>query len=158
MKMRLQLDYERTLLAFERAPDKVREAMRRSLKSGVRDIEEYAKSHHGYISRTGLLEREGIITAVDEAKLEGVLSVPLRRDFPYPFYVHKGTKAHDISPRVKRSLRWPMGEEFRFAKKVRHPGTKKDEFLYDAVRAKRVAVQQLFDRNMDKVFKEVGLT
>jgi hypothetical protein len=47
----------------------------------------------------------------------------------YAAHVEFGTKAHEIRPRNKRALRWKVPGGFRFAKYVRHPGTRAQPFM-----------------------------
>ncbi len=66
-------------------------------------------------------------------------------------FVHWGTKPHEIRPRRRKVLRWPAGDEFVFARKVRHPGYEGDAYL---VRAADDAVRA-FDAIVRKVQQEV---
>jgi len=61
---------------------------------------------------------------------------------PHAVFVHWGTRPHDIRPRQKRALRWASGGAFRFAKKVRHPGTKADPWLVRAAREAPIIFSQ----------------
>jgi hypothetical protein len=68
----------------------------------------------------------------------------------YALYVHEGTKAHDIRPKNRKALAFPAagsstlagrvrkGGKVRFAKRVRHPGTKANPFM---LRGAQKAVQ-----------------
>ena len=47
----------------------------------------------------------------------------------YSAYVEYGTRAHVIEPRNKSVLRWKDGGKVRFARRVRHPGTKAQPFM-----------------------------
>ena len=74
----------------------------------------------------------------------------------YAVFVHFGTHPHKILPKNRKSLRFPVGSKkflfvkidtFQFAKAVRHPGYKGDEFMYNAAR-------DVFKR-LDQIAKEV---
>jgi hypothetical protein len=86
--------------------------------------------------RTGNLGRSIRIGRVTPNEAETIASAS------YALYVHEGTKAHDIVPRNKKALRFPAdggsatlagrvrkGGKVRFAKRVRHPGTKANRFM-----------------------------
>lgn len=149
----LQIDAGKLVEAFERAPDKVRNMIRLQLKLAVRDIKEYASDHHNYTSRSGILEREGIVT-----KVEGnVGTVMLNPSVPYAQYVHEGTRRHKIRIRHKRSLRWPAGDGVRFAKSVNHPGTAPDQFLYEAAAAQEKHVQEVLSKSVEEALRKAGL-
>ncbi|WP_280499023.1 HK97 gp10 family phage protein [Nocardia cyriacigeorgica] len=49
-------------------------------------------------------------------------------------YVHDGTRAHEIRARYAQALRFRMGGQTVFARRVWHPGTRANPFLADAVR------------------------
>jgi hypothetical protein len=51
---------------------------------------------------------------------------------PHAIFVQLGTKAHEIRPKDKKTLRWASGGKFFFARKVRHPGYRGDGYLIDA--------------------------
>lgn len=48
---------------------------------------------------------------------------------PYAPFVVFGTRPHDIRPKNKKALRWAVGGKFVFAKFVRHPGYRGDDYL-----------------------------
>ena len=79
----------------------------------------------------------------------------------YAAFVEFGTKAHDIRPRNKKALAWPTtaagrrlsgrarkGADMRFAKRVRHPGTKPQPFLVPGAREgiRKVGAKYITDR------------
>lgn len=135
--------------AFEAAPDRVERFAREQLKIAVRDIKEYAHDHHAYTPRSGLLEREGIVTMVDGNK--GV--VALSPAVPYGIYVHEGTKPHTIAPREKKVLRFVGRGGIAFASRVKHPGIEKDPFLYDAAEAQLPHVQMRFAVGLERILE-----
>lgn len=51
---------------------------------------------------------------------------------PHAAFVLFGTRAHEIRPKGKKSLRWAGRGGFVFAKVVHHPGYKGDHYLNDA--------------------------
>lgn len=85
--------------------------------------------------RTGNLGRSIHIGAVSETEAQTIASAS------YALYVHEGTKAHTIVPRRAKALAFPAagsgtlsgrvrkGGKVRFAKRVRHPGTKANPFM-----------------------------
>lgn len=52
----------------------------------------------------------------------------------YGKFVHDGSRAHIITPKKRKFLRWVAGDNFVFAKRVEHPGYKGDPFFELAVR------------------------
>lgn len=153
MKLEIKLDYKKLVKAFEKAPDETSKQLKQGVKVVVRDIQEYASDHHNYTSRSGNLEREGIVT-----KVEGTVgTVMLNPSVPYAQYVHEGTKRHKIRIKKKRSLRWTDGDSFMFAKGVNHPGTESDPFLYEAAEAQEKHIQDVLNKSIDEALRKAGL-
>ena len=77
-------------------------------------------------------------------------------------FLEKGTKAHEIRPRVKKALMWPTGGQsaaglgrgrqgtlkgrgsFAFAKVVHHPGTQAHHYLENTLREEQGAIRRIF--------------
>lgn len=75
--------------------------------------------------------------------LEGVVSAGA----PHALPVEDGTRPHEIRPRFRRALRFPMAggkDGFGYAKKVDHPGTEPQPFLEPALDAKADEIADLF--------------
>jgi len=51
----------------------------------------------------------------------------------YALYVHNGTRAHPITPKRAKVLRFKAGGSVVFTSKVNHPGTDADPFLMNAL-------------------------
>jgi hypothetical protein len=58
---------------------------------------------------------------------------------PHAVFVHWGTRPHVIRPKDKKALRWVSGNQFIFARFVRHPGYAGDPWM---VKAADEAVRQ----------------
>lgn len=52
---------------------------------------------------------------------------------PYAASVHEGARPHVIRPRFARALRFEIGGQVVFARKVNHPGNRPNPFLRNAV-------------------------
>lgn len=146
MQYKVTSDPYGLIKVLEVVPEKLERLTQTQLKIAVRDIKEYAGSHHAYITRSGKLEREGIETEVNGN--EG--SVMLSSAVPYAAYVHEGTRAHRIIPRNKRVLRFVSRGSFVFSKRVNHPGTNADQFLYNAAEAKKSDIISRFDEAVER--------
>ena len=57
-------------------------------------------------------------------------------DLPYALYHHEGTRPHTIRARRSRRLVffWPKAARVMFLPRVRHPGTRPNRYLTDALR------------------------
>jgi hypothetical protein len=78
---------------------------------------------------------EYIDTRIEEGPrgLQGVITC----DHPAVRYVLDGTRPHIIVPRRAKALRFEAGGSIVFAKRVRHPGTRPNNFLARALRLGR---------------------
>lgn len=149
MKLLLTHDFEKLAAAFEKAPDRLNESVRVQLKMAVRDVKEYASEHHRYTTRSGKLEREGL-----ETRVKGYTGrISISDAVPYAAFVHQGTKAHIIEPRVKLALRWTNGSHFVFAKRVMHPGTRADPFLFEAADHELPRIQSRFADAIESILR-----
>ena len=122
-----------------------------AMKSSVRDIQERARKNHRYITRTGEAERS-IKTSVSFARddISGIVGTTRK----ITVYLHLGTKRHTIVPRRKMALRWTTGSRFIFAKRVSHPGTKKDPFIFNAVHSEQRHVISRFEKAVQQAIGE----
>lgn len=128
--------------------------LRQAVKSSSEEIAEHARTHHGFTSRTGNLERS--VTSLQSSDgLRGFVTID-RTTAPYGVYVHQGFKPFVIVPRHKKALRW-VGRDgkFMFAKRVRHTGYKGDPFLFNALDAKRGYVDKVFDNRIEAAMSEI---
>lgn len=75
--------------------------------------------------------------------LEGIVSAGA----PHALPVEDGTRPHEIRPRFRRALRFPMAggkDGFGYARVVHHPGTEPQPFLEPALDAKADEVTEIF--------------
>ena len=151
MKLKIKVDTDKLVRAFEGAPDKTREKLREAVKSTARDITARASAEHRYIARVGSkLEKEGV-----KFRADGLNAVVFLDDasVPYGRFIHEGTRAHVIEPRNRRALRWPVGEGFAYAKRVRVSGIKPDPFLYNAAEKEAPAFEERLAVALDEVLE-----
>lgn len=151
MELKLRHDFKGLVNSFERAPEATKKMVHVQLKMAVRDIRERAAEHHHYISRSGMLEREGVISQVADNK--GI--VELNPAVPYAAYVHEGTKPHLIIPKSCNVLRFVANGDYVFSKRVKHPGTQKDQFLYNAAEHQLPEIQSRFEHALEELLKRV---
>jgi len=117
--------------AANKYPDALRKAVNLGMKKHARDVVEFARLGHPYITRTGAADRS-IGFKAHPATLEATVGFDLGVA-AHGLMLNDGTKPHKIFPRRKRALRWVgAGGCFAFAKFVRHPGTKAMKFVEGA--------------------------
>ncbi len=68
---------------------------------------------------------------------------------PHARFVIEGTRPHLITPKNKKTLRWPVGGKFAFAKEVEHPGYKGDNYLRRAA----ALAPAVFERHVNQKLK-----
>lgn len=137
----------RAFHAMQSYPAQTREAIRRSLMEAATLVQERARREHRFRTRTGMLERS-IAVKLEPTNARVFLDRNVAR---YSGWVHEGTAPHMIFPNKRKALRWVGPNGFVFAKKVRHPGTKPDQFLYKALDNSRAEIQAIFDRHIQRV-------
>lgn len=187
MDMKISFDARKVLRAAERAPRGVKKYVRRALLESCRAIRETARERttHKFLSKTGALER-AISYRVERTVMEGIVYID-EKVAPYGKYVHEPTgiygpkhRKYDIFPKNKKCLRWATfiggekeitptsyanmrrgkyrrGSEFLFSKYVRHPGSKADQFLYNAAEKNRKKVNEILTKHLTEAFRYTGL-
>lgn len=135
--------------------------IRLAIKESITEIQEEARQTHTFHADTGSLERsiDTRFSFIGTPSGEVFLNTAKAEYGPF---VHQGTKPHDIFPKKKKALRFlgksegSDGKDFVYTKFVHHPGTKKDPFLFDALRTKREEITQIFKSYTGKALKEVA--
>lgn len=148
MALHIRVDSKEAVDAFSKAGNNLQRRLVVAMRESLRDVQEHARKHHRFTTRTGEAERS--IEASD-VKTDGhTVSGEVGTTREITVYLHQGTKPHDIVPRKKKVLRWPDGGSFIFAHRVHHPGTKQDPFIFDAIDAERPKIVSRFDDVIDK--------
>lgn len=130
----------------------VKKRLYAAVQISVGKIDDRAHSEHRFTTRTGQLER-----SIEENVQGATGAVYLNQNVaPYGIYVHAGTRPHVIVPKQKKVLRWPSGGNFVFSKVVHHPGTKPDEFIYQAMENSKADIQKTFDSQIEKACNEIA--
>lgn len=137
-------EFDKLVRAFEAAPEKTRDMVRRQVKMAVRDVREYARDHHRFVTRSGMTEKS-IMSEVKENQGTVYLGSSTA------VFQHEGTEAHLIVPRSKKVLRFAVNKEFVFSKRVRHPGIKADPFLYTAADVMQPVIVSRFAKALDSL-------
>ena len=129
--------------------------IRQAVKVSTIDVRETAQEQHRFTSRTGNLEK-AIDYQISNSGMQGVIFLDIDVAKYGPF-VHEGTPAHVINPRFKKVLRFVPrgGNGFVFARRVFHPGTKSDPFLYEALERKRGDVFSIFAKATNTALKDI---
>lgn len=129
--------------------------IRQAVKASTIDVRETAQEQHRFTSRTGNLEK-AIDYQISNSGMQGVIFLDIDVAKYGPF-VHEGTPAHVINPRFKKVLRFVPrgGNGFVFARRVFHPGTKSDPFLYEALERKRGDVFSIFAKATNTALKDI---
>lgn len=115
----------------------------------LRDVQERARAEHRFTTRTGDAERS--IEKQDARKAGNSITGEVGTTRLITVYLHQGTKPHTIVPRSKQALRWATGSEFQFAKRVHHPGTKPDPFIFRAIDAEKPRIISRIDHALDEL-------
>lgn len=141
-------EFDKLVRAFEAAPVQTRDMVRRQVKMAVRDVREYARDHHRFVTRSGMTEKS-IMSEVNENQGTVYLGSSTA------VFQHEGTKAHLIVPRSKKVLRFAINKGFVFSKRVRHPGIKADHFLYTAADVMQPTIEARFKAALDNLVEDL---
>lgn len=141
-------EFDKLVRAFEAAPVQTRDMVRRQVKMAVRDVREYARDHHRFVTRSGMTEKS-IMSLAKDNQGTVMLTNNIAR------WQHEGTKAHLIVPRSKKVLRFAVNKEFVFSKRVRHPGIKADPFLYKAADVMQPTIEARFKAALDNLVEDL---
>jgi len=127
---------------FLESPEVLRRAVSLAVKRGaeryVREIHETIDRGEAFTPRTGNLQRSIGWRPQDET------SAVVFANAEYAPYVEFGTKPHVIEPRNRRALRFPVGERYVFARRVRHPGSRPYPFFYKDFEERKRSVLKEF--------------
>ena len=137
-------EFDKLVRAFEAAPVQTRDMVRRQVKMAVRDVREYARDHHRFVTRSGMTEKS-IMSLSKDNQGTVMLTNNIAR------WQHEGTKPYVIVPRSKKVLRFAVNKEFVFSKRVRHPGIKADPFLYSAAEKELPKIEKRFQIALDNL-------
>jgi hypothetical protein len=148
MDVKFQLDYLKLLAAAERSPKLAHEAMALALGDSALAVQALARAKHNFRSSPAAMLEKSVDFEVDKADMNATVFLD-EAVAPYASWVHDGTKPHRILPRAKKALRWTKGGKFVFAKSVWHPGTKKDQFLYEAGTNSVAQINLIFAHALD---------
>jgi len=148
MNLRLDISGATGLLsALQRFPQETEADVHGAVVDSAGMIQVRARAVHRFISRTGNAERNTLARFPDRMTGEVYLDT---RNAPELRFIHEGTKPHLI--------RWATpGGGWAFAGRVNHPGTKPDQFLYEAAATEQSAVVERFGRAVQAAKQRVGL-
>lgn len=129
--------------------------IQQAVKASTILVRDSAQEQHRYATKTGNLEKATDYRITDSG-MQGVVFLDSNVAKYAPF-VHEGTAAHLIRPKNKTILRFVPrgGNGFIFARKVFHPGTKADPFLYAALRRNIENITDIFARYTDSAVEDV---
>ena len=162
MDVKVQIDAAKLLQAAEKAPAATLKEMRRALREACVAVQFTARTEHKFRAHTGALER-AITYRVEQMKLEGIVFID-ESVAKYGKYVHEptglfgpGHAKYPITPKHKKALRWTKNGEFVYFKRVMHPGSPEDRFLYKAVERNRARIDEIFERRTQAALEAAGL-
>ncbi|AJQ26914.1 hypothetical protein [Pelosinus fermentans] len=131
---------------------------RLAIKTASVVVQRQARAKHKFRTRTGAAESAIETQFVSKLGLD-VGFVRLNNNVAlHAMFMHEGTKPHMIRAKNKKSLRWVTAGGFAFATSVRHPGTKADPFLYNALDDCAARIDAIFDRYAQRTIMESGLS
>lgn len=134
-------------------PESLRSMLGAAVNVSIRDVQDYARQHHRYTTRTGTAERS-ISTRRTDTRF--TVKGEVGTTSPVTLYLHQGTRPHEIKPKHRTVLRWAGSAGWVFAKRVYHPGTAPDSFIYNALDAQKDSILKRIDAAVDMAMKGGG--
>lgn len=163
MELKVRFDAKAVVEAMEEAPEATVRHMRQALLESCKLVQRGAQEVHKYKPHSGQLAR-AVRFRTQIAKCEGTVDIN-PAIAPYGVYVHEPTgkygprgKPYPIVAKNKKFLRF-RGRDGKdvFRRKVMHPGSKADPFLYDSAERNREEINNIFARHTKAAVKEAGL-
>lgn len=135
--------------SFRNAEQRFAGEVMKALDRTVQLATTYAKTSTLYKSRTHNLRRSITFgTQLGTSSAHGVM----RASAPYALWVEEGTRPHMIAARRKQALRFVQNGAVRFARIVRHPGTKATHFMAKAQERATPLLDRLMGEAVARVF------
>ncbi len=155
----VRVDFTELESALVRLESAVDSRMRMALQQVAGEVADHAKEHHEYQDRTGRLTQ-----SIRAEEVQGSFSDGFRVNMiagglrvSYASHVEFGTRPHVIEPRRRKALRFIQNGETRFARRVRHPGTRAYHFMTNALAAKTERLEKMMDLALELAAEEAGL-
>ena len=162
MDVKVQLDAAKLLQAAEKAPEATLKEMRRALREACVAVQFTARTEHKFRAHPDNTLERAIAYRVEQMKLEGIVLID--PSAPYGKFVHEPTglfgpkhAKYPITPKHKKALRWAENGEFVYFKRVMHPGSPEDRFLYKAAERNRAKIDEIFERRTQAALEAAGL-
>ena len=90
------------------------------------ELHDYIEREADRHTRTGALFRSVFQRRINENTYEIGHDLQIA---PHAVFVVKGTRKHIIRPKDRKVLRWTVGSRYVFARFVKHPGYKGDDYI-----------------------------
>lgn len=141
---------DRIVTAFKTAPEQMRREFIDALDISTKKIEAEAKKRAPVNKETGGGNlRQSISSSV--MGLQGKVIVGAK----YAIFVHEGTRPHIIRARTKKVLANERTGSI-FGKVVKHPGTRKQPFLQEALDDSNDFISKTFSQAADNVLGDIA--
>ncbi len=133
---------------FAQMPAALQRRFTIAMRASLRDVQEEARHHHRFTTRTGEAERS--IEVSDVRATAATVSGEVGTTRLITVYLHQGWRAHTIVPRHKLALRWVSKHGgFVFARRARIPARKEDPFIYNAMDSQEEKIVSRFDKAIE---------
>lgn len=158
MKITVKINNVQGLVdAFQKAEDGTKRNMVRAMRVSMNLIQQHARAHHRFTTRSGNAERSVETEVVSEQPMLGRIFLDTGVAHYAPF-LHAGTAPHEIVAREPgKLLRYIKDGQWHYIDRVMHPGTRPDEFLYQAADAQQMAINDRFNQAVEQSIREAGL-
>lgn len=141
--MEIDLDIEGLTEGLEVLQEELDAATAQAMRTSVELVAATAKELAP--KKTSALEASIMPLPVSGSFSAGTLEGEVAAGAPHALPQEEGARPHEIRPRYRRALRWPVEGGYKFAGKVNHPGNKPQPFMAPAL-----------ERNAEDIAAEFG--
>lgn len=142
---------DRVERAFNKTPELLAEWLQRAVVAGAAEITKRAvRGNVPY--KTGRLAQS--IGRPPRGLVIEPLKATVRPQTDYAYFVHEGTRPHQIRPKEKKALFW-QGAKHPL-KLVNHPGTKANQFMPRLLELSKQDIDRHFSAAVDESLKQAG--
>lgn len=116
-----------------------------------------AREVHDYEDISGQLTNSIMVGGVEGSFTKGSLQAEVAAGAPHGIYIEEGTEDHEVKPKHRKALRWPVEGGFAFSKGHIVSGIREREFLKNALEHELDDLTEELAAAAELAFVEAGL-
>lgn len=146
MKLKVKYNDARVRMVLDKFPTELRQAIKKETFRVADSIVDYARNHHAFITRSGLLEQSYHWEAEEDTDRGLKIEITNTHLVPYGLFLEIGTSPHIIEAVNKEALHFVVNGEDIFCKYAFVSGITPKPVLYPALMAHVEEIQDIFSK------------